>query len=81
MIKVVLSFLLALTAPCFNAFAQFDKFTWKIVTTTGTYTPREECDFVAVDNKFYLLGGRGVNEVNIFDPKKKHMDERSKATC
>ena len=52
-----------------TAYAQFEKFSWKIIETNGNYTPREECDFVAVKDKFYLLGGRGINEVNIFDPK------------
>jgi N-acetylneuraminic acid mutarotase len=51
------------------AYAQYDKYSWKIIETNGSYTPREECDFVAVKDKFYLLGGRGINEVNVFDPK------------
>ncbi|MGY3212175.1 Kelch repeat-containing protein [Mucilaginibacter sp. HD30] len=58
--------------PCIfisTAYAQFEKYSWKIIQTTGNYKPREECDFVAVKDKFYLLGGRGINEVNIFDPK------------
>ena len=52
-----------------TAYAQFEKYTWRIIEANGSYTPREECDFVAVKDKFYLLGGRGINEVNIFDPK------------
>jgi N-acetylneuraminic acid mutarotase len=51
------------------AYAQYNNYSWKIIETKGSYTPREECDFVAVKGKFYLLGGRGINEVNIFDPK------------
>src|SRR4051812_30582065 len=51
------------------AYAQFENYSWKIIDAKGSYTPREECDFVAVKDKFYLVGGRGVTDVNIFDPK------------
>lgn len=67
--KIAFALLFAFTLLCTGAFAQYDKYTWKILSTTGTYTPREECDFVVVKDKFYLLGGRGISEVNIFDPK------------
>jgi N-acetylneuraminic acid mutarotase len=52
-----------------TAFAQLENYSWKIIETSGNYIPREECDFVVVKDKFYLFGGRGVNDVNIFDPK------------
>ncbi|PJJ84747.1 Kelch repeat-containing protein [Mucilaginibacter auburnensis] len=67
--KTFLALLIGLILPCLNAFAQFENHTWKILATTGNFTPREECDFVAVRDKFYLLGGRGITEVDIFDPK------------
>jgi len=31
--------------------------------------PRHEAAFVSVDNKYYLLGGRGIKPVDIFDTK------------
>jgi N-acetylneuraminic acid mutarotase len=52
-----------------TACAQFENYSWKIIETAGNYIPREECDFVVVKDKFYLVGGRGINDVNIFDPK------------
>lgn len=52
-----------------TTFAQLEKSSWKIIETAGNYIPREECDFVVVKDKLYLVGGRGVNDVNIFDPK------------
>lgn len=51
-----------------TASAQFENYSWKIIETNGSYVPREECDFVAVKDKFYLIGGRGINNVNIFNP-------------
>ncbi len=49
--------------------AQFKGYTWKIIPATGSLIPREECDFVEVKGKFYLVGGRGIKNVNVFDPK------------
>ena len=45
--------------------------TWETVTATDQSVPveRHEAAFVAVDNRFYLLGGRGVRPVSIFDTK------------
>lgn len=63
--------LLAILATFFVhiTFAQFEKYSSNIIETNGNYIPREECDFVVVKDKFYLLGGRGINPVNIFDPQ------------
>ncbi len=43
---------------------------WTAVTAaSGHFTPREECAFVECGGLFYLIGGRGINPVDIFDPK------------
>jgi CubicO group peptidase (beta-lactamase class C family) len=36
----------------------------------GQFHPREECAFVRCGDRFYLLGGRGIKPVDIFDPEK-----------
>lgn len=41
---------------------------WTTVETNGALHPREECGMAEVDGRFYLLGGRGINPVDIFDP-------------
>ncbi len=42
---------------------------WTTVTpASGALTNRHECSFVVCDGKFYLLGGRRVNPVDIYDP-------------
>jgi Kelch motif len=41
---------------------------WTAVSTTGNPNPRHEAGFITVDNKCYLLGGRGVKPVDIYDP-------------
>lgn len=41
---------------------------WSETTTTNSPTARHEAAFVAVGDKAYLLGGRGIKPVDIFDP-------------
>lgn len=41
---------------------------WSKVSTNGQPTARHEAAFVAVGNKAYLLGGRGIKPVDIYDP-------------
>ncbi|QMU28526.1 Kelch repeat-containing protein [Adhaeribacter radiodurans] len=44
--------------------------TWVSVTSTsGSPTARHEASFVQTGNKFYLLGGRKIKPVQVFDPK------------
>lgn len=61
----------ALTIGLFinSASAQFEGYTWKVLTTIGDFLKREEADFVGVNGRFYLIGGRKIQEVSIFDPK------------
>ena len=48
---------------------------WEIVKTTNTTMARHECSFVGVGNKFYLLGGRGIKPVAIYDVNKNSWSE------
>lgn len=53
-------------------YAQNDDFTsykWTTLNTEGNVKARHESSLVAYKNKFYLLGGRGKNPVNVFNPK------------
>jgi N-acetylneuraminic acid mutarotase len=42
---------------------------WKMLDTNSTCTARHECGFVAHEGKLYLMGGRGIKPVDVFDPK------------
>lgn len=42
---------------------------WQIIPATGTPEKREDCSFVEVNGLFYLLGGRGIKPVDVFNPK------------
>ncbi len=42
---------------------------WTTIATNGLPTARHESSFVVYEDKFYLIGGRGINPVNVFDPK------------
>ncbi len=41
---------------------------WKILDPEGRPHPRHEAAFVECDGKFYLLGGRRIQPVDIYDP-------------
>ncbi len=54
--------------------------TWATVTpASGALTPRHECTFVECDGKFYLLGGRGIKPVDIYDPATNTWTQGSKS--
>ncbi|NBC83947.1 MAG: galactose oxidase [Bacteroidetes bacterium] len=42
---------------------------WKPIDAKGEAKGRHENAFIQYDDKFYLVGGRGINPVNVFDPE------------
>ena len=40
---------------------------WETISSTTRPIARHECSFVAVDSEFYLLGGRGIKPVSIYN--------------
>lgn len=54
-------------------------FQWFPVEAKGNATGRHENSFVEYKNKFYLIGGRGVNPVNVFDPKTNTWETKNKS--
>lgn len=41
---------------------------WTTIAAKGDVVGRHENSFVEYKGKFYLIGGRGINPVNVFDP-------------
>ena len=41
---------------------------WETISTIGRPTARHEATFVGFEGKMYLIGGRRVNPVDVFDP-------------
>ncbi|MFY0628419.1 MAG: galactose oxidase [Reichenbachiella sp.] len=56
----------------------FEGFTWKNVEAKGEVVGRHENAFVKFQDKFYLIGGRGINPVNVFDPKTNQWETKGK---
>lgn len=52
---------------------------WQFVLSADNSEPikRHKAAFVAVKDKFYLLGGRKIKPVSIFNTKNKNVDKRS----
>ncbi len=49
---------------------------WQLITTQNAPVKREDCSFVEVDGLFYLLGGRGVKPVEVFNPGTKTWQQK-----
>ncbi len=50
---------------------------WQTVAAVGQPTARHEASWVAHQGKLYLLGGRRINPVDVFDPKTHRWTARS----
>lgn len=48
---------------------QIDSADWQTVQAQNEPTPRHENAFTEVNGKFYLLGGRGMKAIDIYDPQ------------
>lgn len=56
----------------FTLFAQsqeLNSFRWTTLDVVNNPTGRHENAFVEYGGKFYLIGGRGINPVDVYDPK------------
>ncbi|KGL62298.1 Kelch repeat-containing protein [Polaribacter sp. Hel1_85] len=63
------SFLVFLFFAVQQIFSQsFKDYKWETLSCNGEPVARHEAAFVEVDSKFYLLGGRRIQEVSVFDP-------------
>ncbi|MFS4482781.1 Kelch repeat-containing protein [Hyunsoonleella sp. 2307UL5-6] len=58
--------------------ATIEDYTWKTVTTSNSPSARHECGFVEVNGLFYLIGGRGIKPVDIYDVKTKTWSQGAK---
>lgn len=59
----VVGFTISLTLTC-----KAEEATWETLKTQGAPTARHEAALVAFEGKAYLIGGRRINPVDIFDP-------------
>ena len=61
--------ILVLLLISLSAFLVKKEYSWKILETKGQPTARHENAFVESEGKFYLLGGRGIKPVDIYNPQ------------
>ena len=52
---------------------------WLPIEAKGEVVGRHENGFIEYKDKFYLIGGRGVNPVNVFDPKTSAWETKGKS--
>ena len=65
---LILAMLISASLPS-GALAKKVSAGWQRVDTTGKFRSREEASFVSCVGRIYLLGGRGIQAVDIYDPK------------
>jgi N-acetylneuraminic acid mutarotase len=65
---LIVAMLISASVPS-GALAQKVSAGWQRVDTTGKFHSREEASFVSCGGRLYLLGGRGIQPVDIYDPK------------
>ena len=53
------------------------KSTWETVETKGVLTARHEASLIAYKDKLYLIGGRRINPVDVYDPKTNTWTQKS----
>jgi N-acetylneuraminic acid mutarotase len=58
--------------------ASEDTWSWEMLETEGAPTARHEASAVAYKGKLYLIGGRRINPVDVYDPEKNSWVEKSK---
>ena len=77
---LLITFILLLV---FNSFkvqgTNLNEYRWTTIDATGEVTGRHENVFIEYKDKFYLIGGRGINPVNVFDPQTNTWEAKGKS--
>ncbi|MEX2428825.1 MAG: DUF1080 domain-containing protein [Bacteroidales bacterium] len=55
------------------------EFRWNPIDAEGEVTARHENAFIEYKDKFYLIGGRGIHPVNVFDPETNSWETKGKS--
>lgn len=69
--KTILNLVILISIYSSSLFSQnssLQNYKWNSIITDENLVGRHECAFFEYKGKFYLLGGRGVNPVNVYDP-------------
>ncbi|WP_066630870.1 Kelch repeat-containing protein [Labilibacter marinus] len=72
---LICTVLFAINISSQNAFEGYE---WKLLEPSGEAVGRHENAFFEYKGKFYLLGGRGVKPVNVYDPATNSWETKGK---
>lgn len=72
-----LRLLAILLASIMASACQLNQWKWELVETQGHVVARHEASFIEHKGKMYLLGGRRINPVNVFDPSNNTWESKS----
>jgi len=78
-LRILIACLLVLmTLVPARIFAQaFKDYRWTMIEAEGEAAGRHENAFVEYDGRFYMIGGRGILPVNVFDPETNTWETRA----
>jgi len=74
---IMLLLIIALTYFGKSQTSNLSEFRWTSLDAKGKATGRHENAFVEYKGKFYLMGGRGINPVDVFDPSTNSWESKS----
>lgn len=74
---VILLLCLVLLPACVTAPGSVEAAEWETLSAQGTPTARHEAALVAYKDKLYLIGGRRINPVDVYDPASNAWTEKS----
>jgi len=66
-IRTLLFFIISLSLVPVSHAQDSETSAWNTINTQGTATARHENSFVNLDGNFYLLGGRGIKPISIYN--------------
>ena len=79
--KIIGAFIITLLLGNLICIAQpshLEDYRWTTIDAKGDITARHESSMVLYKKQFYLIGGRGINPVNVFNPKTNTWKAKSK---
>lgn len=79
-LMVIMCCLISLLAyQCKSSDRPVHNYEWGIIPAEGEVKGRHENVFIEYNDKFYLIGGRGINPVNVYDPKTNRWETKGKS--
>lgn len=78
-LKLIVTYLITILISASCTHNVSENWRWETIETTSKPTARHEAGLVAYKDKLYLIGGRRINPVSVYNPKTNNWVEKSKS--